>query len=535
MKLRLVCNRSLFLAALTVLACIILPRAAAQKITETFDVPGLFEIDYGGFDGAFNSDGEQAFTFPGVCGGVSVYKAGLATIVGPPPSSPTPCPVGIATDSGGNFWFVDNSNQAVWVMTSKGVMTEYPSPNSGCYAVGCEYLQGGITLGSDGAMWVSSEVIVSFNQGIPNYEFQVARVASNGAFTYYTVPQLFNPSIGDGIATGSDGNVYIQDSEHITKITPAGQATVYTTASECKINPSSYLHNLTLGPDGNIWFISNCTPDYPTSNIIGNITPSGVITTFPITTIAQGLAAGSDGAIWFTTASYEIGRITTSGIVTYTAIPTNKLPKESYGCVGTPDYSKLTTIIQGPKDTLQFIGVYDVSGGSYNCTYFGSFTPTAPDDSQQQQALSVKPDLETACGIGSVNKCQLDYYQGPTTVNQDIAARSAIITYTYFSNKPALYITLTEVQPFGLCNITVKGSPVYEPFETVPLGLIPQGDDLPLDSAAYFFKALTVANSGAKIGTKAKCTFSWNLTQNINGTQATLLQLTKTYALLVVQ
>jgi hypothetical protein len=55
-------------------------------------------------------------------------------------------------------------------------------------------------------------------------------------------------------------------------------------------------YEFTLGPDGNVWFTD------VDKNYIGCITPTGVITTFPIPTgnsSTPGLTVGGDGNIWF--------------------------------------------------------------------------------------------------------------------------------------------------------------------------------------------------------------------------------------------
>jgi streptogramin lyase len=78
--------------------------------------------------------------------------------------------------------------------------------------------------------------------------------------------------------------------------------------------------SLTLGPDGNIWFVESL------ANKIGRITPSGVTTEFPIPTansFPAGIAAGIDGNLWFTEADgNKIGRITPAGAVTEFALHT---------------------------------------------------------------------------------------------------------------------------------------------------------------------------------------------------------------------
>src|SRR5688572_7121457 len=66
--------------------------------------------------------------------------------------------------------------------------------------------------------------------------------------------------------------------------------------------------DITVGPDGNLWFVLQ------ESNQIGRITPAGVVTEFPIPTaesLPQSIALGVDGNLWFTEAKAgQIGRIT---------------------------------------------------------------------------------------------------------------------------------------------------------------------------------------------------------------------------------
>jgi len=65
---------------------------------------------------------------------------------------------------------------------------------------------------------------------------------------------------------------------------------------------------LTAGPDGNVWF----TQDY--GPVIGRITPSGGITNFALsgTKYLKDISLGSDGNIWYianTVGSGVIGRL----------------------------------------------------------------------------------------------------------------------------------------------------------------------------------------------------------------------------------
>ncbi len=73
------------------------------------------------------------------------------------------------------------------------------------------------------------------------------------------------------------------------------------------------------GADGALWFTERNTDK------IGRITTAGTITETAVPTAGsapEGIAAGSDGALWFTELGGRIGRITTAGTVTEFAIPT---------------------------------------------------------------------------------------------------------------------------------------------------------------------------------------------------------------------
>jgi len=91
---------------------------------------------------------------------------------------------------------------------------------------------------------------------------------------------------------------------------------------------------IAAGPDGALWFTEVL------GNKIGRITSAGAITEYPLPTAGSepnGIAAGPDGALWFAegvadrigrtplterSPSTRIGRITTVGIVTRYPVPT---------------------------------------------------------------------------------------------------------------------------------------------------------------------------------------------------------------------
>jgi virginiamycin B lyase len=79
--------------------------------------------------------------------------------------------------------------------------------------------------------------------------------------------------------------------------------------------------HLAASPDGNLWFTETADKN------VGYVTPAGVVTKFPVPDDHglefTGIAAGGDGAVWFTMTGYggdfgfaKLGRVTTDGALT---------------------------------------------------------------------------------------------------------------------------------------------------------------------------------------------------------------------------
>jgi len=87
------------------------------------------------------------------------------------------------------------------------------------------------------------------------------------------------------------------------------------------------------GSDGALWFTE------PGANKIGRITTAGTITEYAIPTsrsVPVGIAAGSDGALWFAEGiGNKIRRVTTAGTFTEYVIPTS--PGTPIGIAAGPD------------------------------------------------------------------------------------------------------------------------------------------------------------------------------------------------------
>jgi virginiamycin B lyase len=88
-----------------------------------------------------------------------------------------------------------------------------------------------------------------------------------------------------------------------------------------------------MGPDGNLWSTVEARLAPNAVNTIARITPSRSITEFPVPTLncslASGILAGPDGALWFAEeVGNKIGRITTDGVIAEFPLPTpNSLPR----------------------------------------------------------------------------------------------------------------------------------------------------------------------------------------------------------------
>ena len=105
--------------------------------------------------------------------------------------------------------------------------------------------------------------------------------------------------------------------------------------------PGSQPWDISLGPDGNMWFTEGAFG----ANRLGRIDPAGRIREFliPSRTFTGSIAPGPDGAMWFTEPSgfpFSIGRVTTDGVITEfgqdlaTCGPCSLTP---YGIVTGPD------------------------------------------------------------------------------------------------------------------------------------------------------------------------------------------------------
>jgi streptogramin lyase len=137
-----------------------------------------------------------------------------------------------------------------------------------------------------------------------------------GSFREFSVPTP--NSVPDIITAGPDGNVWFTEYNggNIGRITPSGVVTEFPVS-----NPPP--RAIVAGPDGNLWFAENMV-DPPANALIAKMTPNGVVT--QVFSLPSGsdpaLTLGPDGNIWFTEYwNAAIGRITPDGTITQFPIP----------------------------------------------------------------------------------------------------------------------------------------------------------------------------------------------------------------------
>ncbi|HEX9099751.1 MAG TPA: hypothetical protein VF956_09730 [Candidatus Dormibacteraeota bacterium] len=190
----------------------------------------------------------------------------------------------------------------------------------------------GITAGSDGNLWFTeaggnrigqitptgglTEFIGLTGQpwwiaAGPDHNLWITEPYANaiGTMNVSTQAVVEYPAAGfpDQIAPGPDGNLWFTEysADKIGMITPTGVIT------EFPISAGAGPTAIVAGPDGNLWFTEQ------KSNKIGWITTSGVLTeSGPVGSTPGGIAVGPDGNVWFTEYyGNQIGRITMAGAI----------------------------------------------------------------------------------------------------------------------------------------------------------------------------------------------------------------------------
>ncbi|MGQ0682300.1 Vgb family protein [Bradyrhizobium sp.] len=246
-------------------------------------------------------------------------------------ATPASRPSAITRGPDGALWFTEAAGRIGRIATD-GAITEFPIKGGGILHA--------ITTGPDGALWFTDFTSKKIGR-IP-----ATATAQRLQFVEFAIPGPAGPL---SITRGTDGALWFTDAGgKIVRMTSEGTATEFTIPTK-----NSGPEGITTGPDGALWFTESL------SGKIGRITIDGKISEFALPDPdAQplGITTGPDGALWFTEASCvrkrasrcvignKIGRITTTGVITEFAIPS--------------DGSGPHSITAGPDGALWFTEYY---------------------------------------------------------------------------------------------------------------------------------------------------------------------------------
>jgi streptogramin lyase len=197
-----------------------------------------------------------------------------------------PGPWAVRTGPDGLVWVSEYDSNSFARLSLDGGILEFPVDRIG--------MSGYFANGPDAALWFSSAA-------------RVGRMDMDGGVNFVDLPDV--NEWPRGITLGPDGNLWMVGfRERVMKLTPAGLVT------EIPVQNTMALIDITTGPDGNLWITEH------TNSWIGRMSPTGEVTTFPVTGSPSGIVVGPDGNLWFAEGE-KIGRITPGGVLTEFPLP----------------------------------------------------------------------------------------------------------------------------------------------------------------------------------------------------------------------
>ena len=198
-----------------------------------------------------------------------------------------------------------------------------------------------VAAGSDGNIWSTDQAgdCGQFGSGAG-----LVRLTPSGTATCFE----FQPGGLQQLTTGADGNLYVVAGTNIAQVSPSSPSEL---RWEVPVASSgATVADITAGPDGNVWFVTATA----TGGTVGFVTPGDHVKQFALPAGSGGpnaITPGSDGALWFVLTTARVGRMTTTGALTFFSIPGNVSP----GCCAT----------LGPDGNVWFTGADPNTGQDY--------------------------------------------------------------------------------------------------------------------------------------------------------------------------
>jgi streptogramin lyase len=216
-----------------------------------------------------------------------------------------------------NLWFVDfNPPGRIGRATVDGVVTEVATGG-----VTAGFTAGNvqsIVAGPDGNLWITRPFVAN----------GVLRITPGGVVTEFAAPVGIQPR---GIVVAEDGNMYVTSDDAAGTILRVTTAGVVTTVATGGVTPGftagRFPSDITLGPDGNLWFLI--------AGGVARMTTDGEVTEFDAPTADPFLTdiTSACDSLWISQAEEDnsdsaLLRVTTDGeFTTFTdGLPTDSSP-----------------------------------------------------------------------------------------------------------------------------------------------------------------------------------------------------------------
>ncbi len=230
---------------------------------------------------------------------------------------------GLTAGPDGNLWFTDDMNDRIGRLTPHGQLTEFSMPSTSSSS---DDYPNDIIAGPEMSLW-----FLLLNEGGPDH---LGRITQDGDITTFPVPNTHAFDDPQDITVGPDGNLWFTvEDGRIVRMTPQGKMTTFSLPAN--IVPDEII----VGPDRNLWFTE------VKRDQIGRITPQGRIIELPFPNGKSdfvSIITGPDGNLWFMDRTV-VGRLTLQGQITTFSLPLKEIPGYTY---------KATGITTGPDGNL---------------------------------------------------------------------------------------------------------------------------------------------------------------------------------------
>lgn len=224
-------------------------------------------------------------------------------------------PNSVTVGADGNIWF-GSFSCTIGSITTSGTIHLHGMEDGNCI----------ITVGAatNAGVWFTNSAVSSTDSNTVGY------ITSSGSVTEFALPSSYEFNTDAQITVGPDGNLWFAADSYVGYVTPNGSAMNFYAAA-----PVGSTHSIITGPDGNLWF---------EGSQVGVMNTAGqVLAEYGGDGDDDGggfyLTTGADGNIWVSAFSGNatLTRITPSGSTTKFALPASESRYTPVGVTVGPD------------------------------------------------------------------------------------------------------------------------------------------------------------------------------------------------------